>query len=129
MVVSFPYCCRKDNPVNSRSLKTLMGLPPFGTLTEISMIILNFQALGGGLSVTNVTRFDNDPAARAEEVVVTLGDEIEPREVVAIEIVTPFREEVRPEVLVFCADGDLDPDDFGRICMVMGSRVVKRPRS
>ena len=94
IVASSPYCWRNDNPLKSLSLKMLKGPAPLGTLTVISIISLNFQALGvdWGASVTTMTLFEDSPVARVDDVVVTLGEEIEPIEVFAVEMVTPFTE-------------------------------------
>lgn len=115
---SSPYCWRKDKPPNSLSLKIRKGAEDFGTLTVISMMTLNFQSVGmtlGGSGETD-TRFV-DVEVRADEAGVTLGDESEPRDVEAVEMVTPRRAEVKTAVLA--GGGDMVRDVRGRIPKLM----------
>ncbi len=112
---SSPYCCKKDKPSKSLSLKIGNGAEVFGTLTVISMITLNFQSVGMTLtgSVATVTRFV-EAGVRVDEVVL-LGEESEPRDVLGVEIVTPLGEDVRPAAEGLEVAEDLAGDERGRI--------------
>ena len=116
---SSPYCCRKDKPSKSLSLKIGNGAEVFGTLTVISMITLNFHSVGMTLnwSVATVTRFV-EAGVRVDEVVL-LGEESEPRDVLAVEIVTPLGVDARPAAEWFEVAEDLAWDERGRICRLI----------
>ncbi len=96
------------------------GAEVLGTLTVISMITLNFQSVGMTLdwSVATVTRFV-EAGVRADEVGVLLGEESEPRDVLAVEIVTPLRVDARPAAEGLEVTEDLAWDERGRICKLI----------
>lgn len=80
------------------------------------MITLNFQSVGITLtwSVATVTRFV-EAGVRVDEVGVLLGEDSEPRDVLAVEIVTPLGEDVRPAAEGLEVAEDLAGDERGRI--------------
>jgi len=85
------------------------------------MITLNFQSMGitlGGRGAT-VTRLVVDVGVRADDVVVTLGEDSEPSDVVPVDMVTPLSADVRSAVPALWAVGDDFREERGRICRLM----------